>query len=497
MSNFTNLDGGIVGFYILLVILIGVLVRKYVSKVDQFLVAGRELNIYLGIASLTACEFGIVTCMYTAQNGYDKGFSGATPGLLLAIAMFIIGSTGFCIKPLRSAGVMTIPELFEIKFGSRVRWMSGVVIVLGGLLNMGVFLRTGGDFLVAVCGLNPDHLEITMTLLLVGIGLYTIMGGMVSVLITDYIQFIMMSIGLLLVTIMIFINIGWGDMVTAVRDNYGAGGFNPFVHKDMGPAYVIFNAFVAFAVVLTWQTMIQRVLSAKDSSVGQKIYRSTSPFFACRFILPGLWGIAALTTLAPAEISGNTMLAMPMFLGKFVPPILMGIVVAAMLAADMSTDASYMLSWGSVIYNDIMAPIHKGKWPQRKGLLWNRMIIAIIGVFLLLYGLWYPLKADLWTYLAVTGSIYLSSMSILLIACCYWKRANSWGAAGAIILGALMPVIYLVCEQLPATHTLHTLLIEKIGTYVWGVATYIVVAAAMIIGSLLKPKIESSEGAWA
>ena len=165
------------------VVVIGILVRRYVSKVDQFLVAGRELNIYLGIASLTACEFGIVTCMYTAQNGYDKGFAGATPGILLAIAMLFVGTTGFGIKPLRKAGVMTIPELFEKKFGPRVRWMSGVVIVLGGLLNMGVFLRMGGDFLVAVCGLNPQYLEITMTLLLFGIGLYTIMGGMVSVLI--------------------------------------------------------------------------------------------------------------------------------------------------------------------------------------------------------------------------------------------------------------------------------------------------------------------------
>jgi len=484
MSNFSLIDGSIVGLYILIVVSVGVVVRKYVSKVDQFLVAGRELNIFLGIASLTACEFGIVTCMYTAQNGYDKGFSGTTPGILLALAMLLVGTTGFCIKPLRAAGVMTIPELFEKKFGTRIRWMSGVVIVLGGLLNMGVFLRTGGDFLVAVCGLKPDYLEITMTLLLVGIGLYTIMGGMVSVLITDYLQFIMMSIGLLVVTVMIFAKVGWTDLVQAVETNHGAGGFNPFVHPEMGPAYVIFNALVAFAVVLTWQTMIQRVLAAKDSATGQKIYRGTSPFFVCRFLLPGLWGIAALALLTPDQVGPNTMLAMPKFLATFVPPILMGVVVAAMLAADMSTDASYMLTWGSVIYNDIMAPFHRGSWSQRKGLMWNRAIIALIGVFLLVYGLWYPLKGDLWTYLAVTGTIYLSSMSVLLIACCYWKRANNWGAFGAIVIGALMPVTYLVCEQLPATERLFA---QQIGPHVWGMLTYIAVAIAMVTGSLLKP----------
>ena len=64
----------------------------------------------------------------------------------------------------------------------------------------------------------------------------------------------------------------------------------------------------------------------------------------------------------------------------------------------------------------------------------------LIGVFLLFYGLWYPLKGDLWTYLGVTGTIYLASMSTLLIACCYWKRANNWGAAAAIVVGAVIPV---------------------------------------------------------
>ena len=486
MSNFTFLDGSIVGLYILIVIVIGVLVRRYVCKVDQFLVAGRELNIYLGIASLTACEFGIVTCMYTAQNGYKFGFAGATPGILLAIAMLFVGTTGFGIKPLRKAGVMTIPELFEKKFGPRVRWMSGVVIVLGGLLNMGVFLRMGGDFLVVVCGLNPQYLEITMTALLFSIGLYTIMGGMVSVLITDYLQFIMMSIGLLIVTIMIFVKIGWTDMVQAVETNHGAGGFNPFVHPEMGPAYVIFNAFVAFAVVLTWQTMIQRVLSAKDAETGRKIYKGTSPFFVCRFLLPGIWGIAALTMLTPDQVGDDTILAMPKLLSTFVPPILMGVVVAAMLAADMSTDASYMLTWGSVIYNDIMGPIHKGKWSQKKGLMWNRFIIAVIGIFLLIYGLWYKIEGDTWTYLAVTGSIYLSSMSVLLIACCYWKKANSWGATSAIIIGAVLPFSFLVLQKISATQQLT----ERIGPHVWGIMTYVGVAVAMVAGSLVKPATE-------
>lgn len=482
MTNFNwLLDGSIVGLYLLITMVAGLMVRKYVGKVEHFLVAGREMDVYLGIASLAATEFGIVTCMYTAQNGYEKGFAGATPGILMAVAMLVVGLTGFVIKPLRDSGVMTIPELFEKKFGPRIRWAAGVVIVLGGLLNMGVFLRTGGQFLVLVAGLDVRYLEIMMTALLLGVAVYTILGGMLSVLVTDFLQFVVMSMGLILVTILILMNVGWENMVNTVEARYGAGGFNPFINPTMGWEYVLFNLMLNTAAVLTWQTIIARVLAAKDANTGRKVYTRTSFFFVCRFLIPGIWGIAALASLGPVT---NTLEAMPHYLSTAVPAGLMGILVAAMLAADMSTDSSYMLTWCSVIYNDILAPFRKRPWSERKGLFWNRTIIALIGIFLLLYGLWYPLKGDLWTYLGVTGTIYLASISMLLIACCYWNRANSWGAAASIFISAVIPITYLVMEQLPSTaETART-----IGPYYSGIATYLLSGAAMVVGSLLKPQ---------
>jgi SSS family solute:Na+ symporter len=180
--------------------------------------------------------------------------------------------------------------------------------------------------------------------------------------------------------------------------------------------------------------------------------------------------------------------AMPLFLNSFVPIGLTGLLVAAMVAADMSTDSSYMLTWGSVIYNDILAPFHKGRWSEPRGLLVNRCIIAVIGMFLLLYGLWYPLKGNLWDYLAVTGTIYLASISVLLVACCYWRRANSWGAAAAIFCGAIFPSGFLVLEQLPSTAGFA----KQIGPYYSGIAAYVVAALAMVIGSLLKPQPRAS-----
>jgi SSS family solute:Na+ symporter len=481
------IDGSIIGLYLLVTMAAGLAMRKYINRVDDFLVAGREMDVFLGIASLAATEFGIVTCMYAAQNGYLYGFAGATPGILMAIAMLFVGLTGFCIKPLRDSGVITLPELIEKRFGPRIRWASGVVIVLGGLLNMGVFLRVGGEFLVQVSGIgsqpsgtNHHYLEIMMTVLLVGVAVYTILGGMLSVLVTDFLQFIVMSAGLLAVTILILYKVGWDTIVNTVERNHGAGGFNPFVNKNLGWSYVLFNAFINTAAVLTWQTTIARVLAARDTATGLKIYTRTSFFFVCRFLIPGLWGIAALATVGKVA---NTMEAMPRYLGEAVPAGMMGLLIAAMLAADMSTDSSYMLTWGSVIYNDIMAPFRRTKWSERKGILVNRCIIALIGVFLLFYGLWYPLEGALWDYLALTGTIYLASMSVLLVACCYWPRANSWGAAASIVVSAVIPCAYLVLKQTASTSKWTT---ETIGPNFAGIAAFVLSIFAMVIGSYLR-----------
>src|SRR5215207_8844540 len=103
----TFLDWSIIVVYLVGCMVAGLWMRRYVRGVQDFAVAGREMDVNLGIASLAATELGLVTIMYTAQLGFEKGFAGATIGVLMALAIFIVGRTGFVIEPLRTAGVMT------------------------------------------------------------------------------------------------------------------------------------------------------------------------------------------------------------------------------------------------------------------------------------------------------------------------------------------------------------------------------------------------------
>ena len=72
----------------------GIWMRRYVRGVEDFAVAGRAMDLNLGIASLAATELGLVTVMYTAQLGFTNGFAGATIGVLIAAAMYWWGARG-------------------------------------------------------------------------------------------------------------------------------------------------------------------------------------------------------------------------------------------------------------------------------------------------------------------------------------------------------------------------------------------------------------------
>src|ERR1043165_398314 len=210
--HLARIDWIIIAVYLAGCMTAGIWMRRFVRGVEDFAVAGRAMDLNLGIASLAATELGLVTVMYTAQLGFTHGFAGATVGVLMAAAMYSVGRTGFIIGPLRRAGVMTIPELFEKRFGVKIRWLAGLFVVLGGLLNMGIFLRLGGEFLVAATGMPPGWLEWVMTALLGMILLYTVLGGMLSVLVTDYLQFIVKGAGIVVTSIIVIWSFGWGNL---------------------------------------------------------------------------------------------------------------------------------------------------------------------------------------------------------------------------------------------------------------------------------------------
>lgn len=508
-SSFTVLDWFIVAAYLSGTVIIGLFANRYIKDMADYIVAGRSLKSFISVATMLGSEIGLVTVMYTAQKGFTGGFAAFHIGLAAGMGCFFVGLTGFIVLPLRRTGVMTIPEYYGKRFGKGVRIFGGILLAVAGILNMGVFLKAGGVFLTSLTGMtDPNSVNIVMTILIGLVVTYTILGGMVSVVITDYFQFVVLSFGMVLVCLFSATKLGWEPIVEAVTQVHGKAGFDPFDQDGFGPSYVIWM-FFTFGLVAcaVWPTAVMRVCAAKDTHVVRRLYLWSSIGFMTRFIIPQFLGICALAYLwAHRDGAGGlyftstgdlindsdaTLQAMPLFLSQILPTGIIGLVAAGMLAAFMSTHDSYLLCWASVLVEDVVNPSMGERLKPRTRLTLARIFIFLTGIFLLAWSIWYPMKQDMLDYLAVSGAVYFTGAFVLLVFGLYWKRASRIGAYGALAAGSAALL------GLTPVRTALGLTNESLGVTVTeahiGLATTGLSLMLMIVGSLLFPDKQPSE----
>ncbi|MEC9032728.1 MAG: sodium:solute symporter family protein, partial [Planctomycetota bacterium] len=428
-----------------------------------------------------------------AQKGFTGGFAAFHIAVCAGIVCLVVGWSGFIVVPLRRMGVMTIPEFYERRFGRGVRILGGLLLALSGILNMGMFLKAGSIFVVEVTGLEGTTIKWVMTALLGLVLFYTILGGMVSIVLTDYVQFVVLSFGLIVTTLFAIQELGWQNIVNGVEKLKGAGGFDPIASEAFGLDYVVWMIFLGLVSCAIWQTAVMRACSARSVEDVKRIYAWSSIGFLIRFLVPNFLGLCALVYFAGhAELfpeglegeGGSGLQAMPRFLGILLPSGLLGLVAAGMLAAFMSTHDSYLLCWSSVLTQDVIAPLGGDRMSTRSRLNLTRLLIFAIGIFLLIWSLWYELRQDLWDYMAITGAIYFTGAFALLVAGLYWKNASRVGAYLALVVG-LSAVLGLKPIQEAAQKVLSVQL-DWDGEII-GISTVAASSLAMVLGSLAFP----------
>ena len=452
-TNFTNLDWGIVAVYLLLSVAVAFWVKRFAGNMTNFVGAGRAVGTWLGIATLTGTEMGLITVMYSAQKGFTSGFAAFHIGVIGGIVAFLVGMTGLIVVRLRKHEVLTIPEYYGKRYGPRTRILGGIMLAFGGLLNMGLFLKVGAMFIVGITGMNPDGsaLKLVMVGLLVLVLIYTVIGGMISVVITDYIQFVVLSIGILVTGYLAVESVGGFATLFDEADKLkGREWFDPTDPKSgFGTEYLAWMFFLGIVNCALWPTAVARALAMESTTALKRQYKWSSISFAIRMIIPNLLGICAFIFIMnkapdlqalffPEESDANqvnNLYAMPIYLGRILPAGLIGLITAAMIAAFMSTHDGYLLCWSSVITQDIIAPLFKERLNNPTRIKITRILIILIGLYILYWGLFYGGEEDIWDYMAITGAIYFTGAFSLLFGGLYWKRASSTGAVLALVAG--------------------------------------------------------------
>ena len=451
-TNFGTIDWVIVAVYLLLSVSIAFFVKRYAGNMTNFVSAGRAVGTWLGVATLTGTEMGLITVMYSAQKGFTAGFAAFHIGVIAGVVALLIGLTGFIVVRLREHKVLTIPEYYEKRYGRRTRILGGVMLAFGGLLNMGLFLKVGAMFIVGITGMDPggNALKVVMVVLLALVLVYTVIGGMISVVITDYIQFVILSVGILVAGWLAIESVGWDNLFDTVRIHKGEAGFNPVAaESSFGFEYVGWMFFLGIVNCALWPTAVARALAMESTTALKRQYMWSSISFAIRMIIPSLLGVCAFVfvmTKAPdlqqlfspadADVEAvDNLYAMPIFLGRILPAGLIGLITAAMIAAFMSTHDGYLLCWSTVITQDIIAPLFKERLDNPTRIKITRILIVLIGLYILYWGLFYTGEEDIWDYMAVTGAIYFTGAFSLLFGGLYWHRASSTGAVLALLVG--------------------------------------------------------------
>ncbi len=461
-TNFTALDWAIVIIYPLISVGIGIYVSKFVKNMSDFVTAGQGLGVCLGIATITGTELGLITVMYSAQKGFTGGFAAFHIALIAGIVTLAVGFTGFIVYRLRAMNVLTIPEFYGRRFDRKTRILGGIMMALGGILNMGLFLKVGSQFIVGITGLSTTGIALpaVMVFLITLVLIYTCLGGMISVVISDYVQFVVLSFGLLLTTGLAIWKLGWNNIFETVEQVMGPKGFDPTIAEGgFGNEYIVWMGFAGLVSCAIWPTSVSRALAMKSPEAVKRQFTFSSVSFMIRLLIPYFWGICAFVfilstpalkeaffpagypvpeTLPEGTEALDNLYGMPVFLGRILPVGVIGVITAGMIAAFMSTHDSYLLCWSSVLTQDVVAPIYEREGrilsPKARVLL-TRFFIVVIGLYVLFWGLVYKGEDDIWDYMAVTGAIYSSGAFALLLGGLYWSKASSTGAFLALLAG--------------------------------------------------------------
>lgn len=481
--NLSYFDIAIVLVYMVFVFFIGFFVKKYVKGIDDYLVAGRSMGFNLGLISLMCTEIGMITFVYFGELGFKAGFASLIVAIPPLIAFVFLGKTGFITKPLLEMKIKTIPEFFSIKFSHGVRFYIGVLMAVGGILNFGVFPGVEAKFINVITGVPEDYLLVTMVILLTVVLLYTFVGGMVSVIITNYVQYVILSIGMVLITFISFFAIGWNGIVESVTTSMGEKGMNPFypsiIEAEFGLGFIVWQILMWVAMLVGWQAVAMRLFSSKDLKTGQKIYKWSGLMFLFRAILPIFWGIIAFGYFSSLGQEVDSLDSLPLMLRELIPSGLLGLILAGLLAASMSTYASYLLSWSSIVSQDIVGSIIKfvtGKeLDSKKQLVYSKITMVVVMIFIIWWSLFHDMEGYLYFYLQMTAMLFIPGTFICFAFGIYWKKARTLGAYLAITFAVIPPLLYLVWPEQAKTYA------SELG---WG--GFVVALVGMIIGSVIQ-----------
>ena len=398
---------------------------------EDYLVAGRNLGPSLYMGTMAATVLGGASTVGTVKLGYVHGISGFW--LCAALGLGIIALNLFLAKPLLRLRIFTVTQVLEKRYNPMARQASAVIMLAYALMIAVTSTLAIGTVLQVLF-----DLPFWGAILLGGgvVVVYSTIGGMWSLTLTDIVQFVIKTVGLMfiLLPICLYRVGGWDELVAKLP----AASFNL---TTIGWDTIITYFLIYFFGILIGQDIWQRVFTAKTARVAK--YAGTFAGLYC--ILYGLTcaliGMAAHVLLPDLDNVNNAFAAI---VKVSLPDGIRGLVIAAALAAMMSTASAGLLAASTVLTEDLLPRLRGGK---QSSLSINRLFTMLTGFAVLGIAL---VVSDVISALTLAYNLLVGGMLVPLIGAIFWKRATTAGAITSMSLGFVTALVFMFKDGLEA-----------------------------------------------
>ncbi len=458
LLSLSFVDVLIIVIYFVVVLTIGFYLKKYTKTGEDFFMAGRKMTAWIAGLSFISANLSSLETMGWSAMSYQYGMLGAHAYLIGAIPAILFLAV-FMMPFYYICRTHSVPGYLKLRYGESSRALAGISFTFMTVLVCGVNMFAMAKVMQIILGWNI-HFSIWVSSVTVAI--YVALGGLLSAVFNEVIQFFLIWLGSLLIPILGIIEAGgWKNMLASINaqhpgehftnlwSNLGSAADNPMGMHWTGMVFGLGLA-ISFGYWCTDFLQVQRVMAAKNlraAENGTIIGAALKMMVPLIVTVPGLLGLAVLTqkagiTLVPESVAQATgghsyNEVLPLMMARYLGPGLLGLGVTSMIAGFMSGMAGNVSAFSTVWTYDVYKPLLNRSAADGHYVSMGRWC-SILGVFVAIATAYAAmLFSNILVYLQVLVMFFIVPLFGTVVLGMLWKRATPaagfWGFLAGIL----------------------------------------------------------------
>ena len=425
------LDIFVVLAYALAMLLLGWYGMRRARNQEEFLVAGRNLGPACYLGTMAATVLGGAATVGTVRLGYVHGLSGFWLCAMLGGGILVLNL--FLAKPLLKLRIYTVTQVLERRYTPLARQASAAIMFVYALMLSVVSVLAMGTVIQVLF-----ELPFWSAILLGGsvVVIYSSIGGMWSLTLTDIVQFVIKTAGLMFVLLPICLSRvgGWDALVAKLPAS-------AFALTTLGYDTIFTYFLIYFFGILIGQDIWQRVFTARSEGVARVAGSLAGVYCVIYGLVGALIGMCARVLLLDLADANNAFAAI---VRSALPDGIRGLVIAAALAAMMSTASAGLLAASTTLTEDLLPRLRGGR---ASTLGMARMFTLLTGLAVLAIAL---LVNDVIGALTLAYNLLVGGILVPLLGAILWPRATTAGALASMLLGSGAAIVFMLKDGLEA-----------------------------------------------